>query len=307
MTSMTSLAHCTPLSSPSFRLRAVMGLAAALTVAPTPLLAEARVQGSREAVRIETQNSSIEEVLTALGNAFQLRYRSSANLAKQLSGTYEGSLPRVVARVLEGYDFVLRNNNGKIEITVLGTRNAASGAALASSTTTPAKAAPSSPPGTAVPAPALSTGNERSVPAAPPPASAPRSGEMKVAETPMSAPTATASDPTKLAELNVAATMPAGLVPAPATTDGAAIVPTPMPASGSAPIPEPIAGTAAVPMPVPGSGSAPFPEPVTGDTTRPMPEVGSGAPIPAVAVGALPQPTAVPSSPPGSSPPIPQK
>jgi hypothetical protein len=200
----------------------MVGLAAALAVAPTSLLAEAQVQGTPEAVRIDTQNSSIEEVLTALGNAFELRYRSSANLAKQLSGTYEGSLQRVVARVLEGYDFVLRNNKGKIEITVLGTRGAAPAAAVASSTSNPPKTAPipQTTPAAAAP-PRKAT--EQPAPVTPP--GAPDSKSIKVAEgqIPGLQPAGSPSDLSKVTGMNVLAAptegQTPGLVPATETTD----------------------------------------------------------------------------------------
>jgi hypothetical protein len=202
----------------------MMALAATLAVAPTSLLAGAQVQGSPEAVRIETQNSSIEEVLAALGNAFDLRYRSSANLAKHLSGTYEGSLQRVVARVLEGYDFVLRNNKGKIEITVLGTRNAAPAAAVASSASSPAKVAPTAPTAPATPAAgAPSKATEQPAPATPPAAPAAKPAKVAEGQMPGLVPTTEPLDLSKIPGMTVV-TSPTqeqipGLVPATEPTD----------------------------------------------------------------------------------------
>jgi hypothetical protein len=265
MTSIKSLAPCTRRNSRRLQVRGVMALAAMLAIAPTSLLAEAQVQGSAEAVRIETQNSSIEEVLAALGNAFDVRYRSSANLAKQLSGTYEGSLQRVVARVLEGYDFVLRNNKGKIEITVLGTRNAAAPAAVASTASPAVKATPSNPPASSAPAPTKPTEQ----PASTPPPSPPSSTATKVAEGPQPLPF---SDPAKFAEMSpVAAPMPG-----------------PMP--GPAPIPE-APGEAPVPVPLPSSGPAPFPEPMPMAVPVPMPQANPGSiavPMPGPAAAPVP-------------------
>jgi len=80
MTSVTDLAPGAWRSSWQFHIRSIMGLAVVLALAPTPLLAEAQIQGNPDAVRIDTQNSSIEDVLAALGKTFDLRYRSSANL-----------------------------------------------------------------------------------------------------------------------------------------------------------------------------------------------------------------------------------
>src|SRR5262245_32577714 len=213
MTSITSLAPRTRRGSRPFQLHSMMALAATLAVAPTSLLAEAQVQGSPEAVRIETQNSSIEEVLAALGNAFDLRYRSSAKLAKQLSGTYEGSLQRVVARVLEGYDFVLRNNKGKIEITVLGIRGAAPATAVASSTSNPPKAAPISPAMPAAAAPPNRATEEQPAPTTAP--AAPTSKPIRVAEgqVPGLLQATEATDLNKVPGMNVSGSPAGGEIP----------------------------------------------------------------------------------------------
>jgi hypothetical protein len=95
-------------------------LAAAFAIATTPALAELRVRGSAEAVRIEARDSSLEEILAALNRTFNMHYQSSANLDKRLSGTYSGPLSRVLARILGGYNFVLKTDNGSIALTVLG-------------------------------------------------------------------------------------------------------------------------------------------------------------------------------------------
>ncbi len=111
------------IGSLNFDVRAAIALGA-LTIAPTPALADMHVRGSPEAVRIEAKNSSVEEILAALSRAFDMRYRSYASLDKPRSGTYAGPLPLVVMRVLEGYNFVLKTDNGHIVVTVVGTNAA---------------------------------------------------------------------------------------------------------------------------------------------------------------------------------------
>ena len=304
MTSIISLAPSMRRSSRQFHLRTIMALAATLAVAPTSLFAEAQVQGSPEAVRIETQNSSIEEILAALGNAFELRYRSSANLAKQLSGTYEGSLQRVVARVLEGYDFVLRNNKGKIEITVFGTRGAAPPAAVASN---PVKVSPTAPAAPTTPAAAPSKAVEQPAPATPP--AAPDSKPVRVAEgqTPGLQPATSSSDLSKIPGMTVV-TSPTqeqipGLVPATEPTDlskipGMNIVSAPsdgqipglVPAASPADLSK-IPGMNVVASPMPTTGLSPNSAQTQGETGQssapiPMPSNDSAASPPG-----LPMPT----------------
>jgi hypothetical protein len=97
----------------------------ALLSAPTSVLAQARVRGSPEAVSVEAKNTSVEDILAALSNAFGVHYRSSAKLQKRLTATYEGSLHKVTKRILEGYDFILKTGDGGMEVIVLGSSDAA--------------------------------------------------------------------------------------------------------------------------------------------------------------------------------------
>src|SRR4051812_44807207 len=87
--------------------------------------AETKVEGTADALRVETSDSPIEEVLTSLREALDLEYRTSIELSQPISGTYRGSLSRVLARVLDGYDFVLKNSSEKTELVVLGRKGTA--------------------------------------------------------------------------------------------------------------------------------------------------------------------------------------
>jgi hypothetical protein len=69
-------------------------------------------------MRLELRDAPIEEVFAALRASFGLRYRSSAALNHRLTGIYEGSLRRVVARLLEGYDFIVKSSAGRVEVVV---------------------------------------------------------------------------------------------------------------------------------------------------------------------------------------------
>src|SRR5438445_7461094 len=85
--------------------------AAALITAVVAILpaysvrAEVRVSGTAEALRIEARDAAVADVLSALNASLGLQFRSSAPLERRVSGTFAGSLRRVLARVLEGYDF----------------------------------------------------------------------------------------------------------------------------------------------------------------------------------------------------------
>ncbi len=106
--------------SSSFGAPMTIALGLAATLAPTFVFADVQVRGDRSAVSVVAQNASIEEILINLSSAFDVKLRLTANLEKQLTGTYRGSLQQVLTRVLAGYDFILKFEKGGAVITVLG-------------------------------------------------------------------------------------------------------------------------------------------------------------------------------------------
>lgn len=228
--------------------RIAFALGPVVAITSTAAVADVQVRGKPEAVRIEVQNSTIEEVLAALGTSFGLQFQSPAKLEKQINGTYQGSLQRVVARVLEGYNFVSKTSNGKVEITVLGTRNGAPATAIASSPSDASKSAPL--PSAQTPTQASPKAVEKPVPAAP--ATVPPTSMTKIAQGPV--PSATSDGPVpeiKLAE---------GPVPVP--TPGSGLVPEIKPSTATLPIPEPqpAGSTLSAPEPLPSTAQPPMPQ-----------------------------------------------
>jgi hypothetical protein len=87
---------------------------------PAATLAETRLERQRDAIRIEMRDASVQEVLSLLAENYGLRFRTHTKLDRRITGTGEGPLARVIARVLDGYDYVVKNVNGSTEIVVLG-------------------------------------------------------------------------------------------------------------------------------------------------------------------------------------------
>jgi len=81
--------------------------------------AQVQVSGRTDAVRIETADATLREVLDALRTNFNLRYRSDEALDTRMTGTFGGSLPRVAARVLDGYDFVIKITAQGVDVLVI--------------------------------------------------------------------------------------------------------------------------------------------------------------------------------------------
>jgi hypothetical protein len=117
MSKLKSVAAPIRCGSPAASAAIMLGIA--LATAPTIALAEAQVRGSPESVTLEAKNTSVGEILAALGSSFDLHYRSSASLERRLTGNYEGSLQRVMQRVLAGFSYVARIGDGGIDLTVV--------------------------------------------------------------------------------------------------------------------------------------------------------------------------------------------
>jgi hypothetical protein len=92
----------------------------ALTLLAIPSRAETVLDGDRDALQIVTHDASIEEVFSALGEKFGLRYRPGTPLARRLNGRYSGSLRRCIGQILSGYDFIIKTNAERMEVIVLG-------------------------------------------------------------------------------------------------------------------------------------------------------------------------------------------
>src|SRR5947209_11438193 len=70
--------------------------------------AQVRVEGPPDAVQVEAHDVPLRKVLDELKAKFNLRYRADDGLDTAVTGNFHGSLRRVVVRVLDGYDFVMK-------------------------------------------------------------------------------------------------------------------------------------------------------------------------------------------------------
>jgi hypothetical protein len=221
----------------------MLGVAPALVA--TPALADLRVGGNPNAVTIDAQNTPVREILAALGKTFDVHVQSTANLDKQITGTYEGSLSKVLIRILEGYNVIMKTGKEGIHVTVLGTKNA---------------------PGTAVVSPASTVAD--TVAQAVQPSLAGNNSEA-----PVSAASSNAAPPLIVLAEGSAPPVPAGAAPDaapnPMPVQPSTVAP-PTPTIGSAPVAFPI-GKATSTLPAP-SGSA------ANQMPAPLPGAGTGAP-----------------------------
>jgi len=242
-------ALCTLFQSAGVGARFATMLAAALAITPISAMAAAIVSGNPQAVSVDAQNSSVAEILAALGRDFNVHYRSSADLKTEITGTYEGSLRRVVTRILEGYNFIMKSSPGGIEVTVLGRRNAPamSGVTITAKGTPTPQAVPKT-----AAAPSRVAQQPQAAPSGTAPATAAPAPAIKVAEGPMPVPTPTASGKSLPVPTPNTSVLVAPPVPAPGAAAGA--VPEARPSKMAPPRP-PQLGSAPANSPIP-PGSA---------------------------------------------------
>ncbi len=74
--------------------------------------ADVVIIGGIDGLQVTADNSTLAEVLDALSTTVDLSYRKLDDLARPVSGTFEGPLPQVLARLLQGHDYVLRRTGG---------------------------------------------------------------------------------------------------------------------------------------------------------------------------------------------------
>ncbi len=90
------------------------------TLATCPAGAETKVDGDAAAVRLQARDASVEEILAALHERFGMNYRGLPPATRCINAAFEGPLNRVVARVLDGYDFVIKRDAATLDVVVLG-------------------------------------------------------------------------------------------------------------------------------------------------------------------------------------------
>jgi len=88
--------------------------------AGNPAYCDTRVSGSLDAARVEAHESSIAEILNELSKSLPVRYRTSVELNRTVTGTFEGPALKILSRVLQEYDYILkRSGAGELEVVVI--------------------------------------------------------------------------------------------------------------------------------------------------------------------------------------------
>ena len=84
--------------------------------------AEVRISGSADALQIEVDNGTLDEIIGRLRAEYKLEIRTTEALQARIDGSYRGSLRKVVSRLLDGYNYVIgrKRETGALDVIVLG-------------------------------------------------------------------------------------------------------------------------------------------------------------------------------------------
>jgi len=73
--------------------------------------------GTPTFVQLVLRHATIAAALAEL-STYQLSFRSTVQLDEPRDGTYRGSIAHVISRLLEGYNYVIKQENSQIEVVV---------------------------------------------------------------------------------------------------------------------------------------------------------------------------------------------
>jgi hypothetical protein len=85
--------------------------------------AEFSIEGGVSALRVEATQAPIEEIFSAIRAIYGVNVTASALPEEPITGIYSGPLERVIAGMLNRYDYVLSVSPDAIDIVFLGARS----------------------------------------------------------------------------------------------------------------------------------------------------------------------------------------
>lgn len=80
--------------------------------------AEVYVGGTASSIHVGAHDARVADVLAVLTQRFNLRVQGSVG-DRRVSADFDGSLRRIIAYLLDGYDYVIRMHGDQVEVTVL--------------------------------------------------------------------------------------------------------------------------------------------------------------------------------------------
>jgi hypothetical protein len=106
--------------------------------------AEVRVvdRGSGNVV-VEARDATVRQILEALSESRMIQFRGAEALSRTVTGTYSGTLPHVLSRILDRDDHVIQSTPSGIRLSVFGAARSTKTTAIASAVTVAPTVSPS--------------------------------------------------------------------------------------------------------------------------------------------------------------------
>lgn len=118
------LAGCGTIACPGASRRVTAGIVmfclAVLAALPCQAQGTVQIDGRVDDMQVRLENAPIAQVLADLGRRFGLTYRRVPSINRPLTGRYAGTLNQVLARVLDGTDYILEVSDQSVTLVVLG-------------------------------------------------------------------------------------------------------------------------------------------------------------------------------------------
>jgi hypothetical protein len=95
--------------------------------------AELQISGTPEHVVLRANNATLEEVLSDIQSAFDVRIGLTGASNRQFTGSYSGTLRQIVARMLAGEDYVIGSAPNGFNVILLRSSGPTGGSAVAGS------------------------------------------------------------------------------------------------------------------------------------------------------------------------------
>ena len=88
----------------------LLAFASLLIAMPSFAFDGVKVAGTAEKLRLEVSNATVDNALAALRSAVDFKCLCSPPLDRRVTGVYQGNIGRVLSRLLEGYDYVIKTS-----------------------------------------------------------------------------------------------------------------------------------------------------------------------------------------------------
>jgi len=97
-----------------------LAIGATLAAFQAPARAASEVLGEPADMRLLVDNASTKEILHALSSSYGVTYTLPQDVGRTITGAYSGTLRQVLARVLDGTNYILKVSDSSVEVVVLG-------------------------------------------------------------------------------------------------------------------------------------------------------------------------------------------